>query len=157
MNTRIEHWRNPDAPKPNSLVPASNILVVNDAGEILLQRRRDTGQWALPGGKQEFGETPSACAIREGEEETGVRAEITGLLGVYSDPAHLIEYLSDGEVRQEYEVTFIGRPVAGEPTVNDEASDVRWVAEAALDQYDIHPTMRRQIDDYLNQRYPVAD
>lgn len=157
MNTRIEHWRNPDAPKPNSLVPASNILVVNDAGEILLQRRRDTGQWALPGGKQEFGETPSACAIREGEEETGVRAEVTGLLGVYSDPAHLIEYLSDGEVRQEYEVTFIGRPVAGEPTVNDEASDVRWVAPVALDQYDIHPTMRRQIDDYLSQRYPVAD
>ncbi|NYI81191.1 NUDIX domain-containing protein [Nocardioides panzhihuensis] len=157
MNTRIEHWRNPDAPKPNSLVPASNLLVVNEAGDILLQRRRDTGQWALPGGKQEFGETPSACAIRECEEETGILAEVTGLLGVYSDPDHLIEYLSDGEVRQEYEVTFLGRPVAGAPTANDEASAVHWVPPAKLADYDIHATMRRQIEDYLNKRYPFAD
>lgn len=157
VNTRVEHWRNPDAPAANSLVPASNLLVVNGAGEILLQRRRDTGQWALPGGKQELGETPSQCAVRECEEETGILAEITGFLGVYSDPAHLVEYLSDGEVRQEYEVSFLGRPIAGAPTANDEASAVRWVAAEDLANYDIHPTMRRQIEDYLGGRYPVAD
>lgn len=157
VNTRIEHWRNPDAPAANSLVPASNLLVVNGADEILLQRRRDTGQWALPGGKQELGETPSQCAVRECEEETGILAEVTGFLGVYSDPSHLVEYLSDGEVRQEYEVTFLGRPIAGAPTVNDEASAVRWVAAVDLASYDIHPTMRRQIEDYLAGRYPVAD
>ena len=39
---------------------------------MLLQRRRDTGQWALPMGKMELGETPSQCAIRETREETGV-------------------------------------------------------------------------------------
>lgn len=156
-NTRIEHWHNADAPRANSLVPASNLLVINDAGDILLQRRRDTGQWALPGGKQELGETPSACAVRECKEETGVLAEITGLIGVYSDPAHLIEYTSDGEVRQEYEVTFLGRSIAGRPTVNDEASDVRWIPASQLATYDIHPTMERQINDYLEQRYPTAD
>jgi mutator protein MutT len=157
MNRRIEHWHNPSAPPPNSLVPASNMLVVNDTGQILLQRRRDTDQWALPGGKQELGETPSQCAVRECKEETGVLAEVTGLLGVYSDPAHLVEYTSDGEVRQEFEITLIGRPVSGEPAVNDEASDVRWVGPAELAKYDIHPTMRRQLDDYLNERYPVVD
>ena len=51
-------------------------------------------------GKQEFGETPSQCAIRETEEETGVRAELTGILGVYSDPGHIVSY-TDGETRQE--------------------------------------------------------
>jgi mutator protein MutT len=133
------------------------MLVVNDAGEILLQRRRDTGQWALPGGKQELGETPSQCAVRECEEETGVRAEVVELLGVYSDPQHLVEYTSDGEVRQEFEVTFIGRPLSGTPAANEEASDVRWVSPAEFARYDIHPTMRRQMDDYLVKRYPVAD
>lgn len=109
MNRRIEYWHSPDATQPNSLVPASNLLVVNEHGQILMQRRRDTDQWALPGGKQDLGETPSQCAVRECEEETGVVAEVTGLLGVYSDPTHLVEYTSDGEVRQEYEVNLNGR------------------------------------------------
>lgn len=153
---RIEHYRNPDAPRPNTLIPASNLLVVNDSGEILLQQRRDTGQWALPGGAQDFGETPAQCAIRECQEETGILAEVTGLMGVYSDPDHIVEY-TDGEVRQEYEVTFLGRPIAGEPTINEEASGVRWVSPNQFDGLDIHPTMRRQLDHYLSGKYPHAD
>jgi 8-oxo-dGTP pyrophosphatase MutT (NUDIX family) len=157
VHRRIEHWHDPLAPAATSLVPASNLLVVNEVGELLLQRRRDTGQWALPGGRQDIGETPSQCAVRECAEETGINARVTGVLGIYSDPAHVVEYTSNGEVRQEYEVTMIGEPLSGEPTVNDEASDVRWVPPADLDDYDIHPTQRRQIDDYLAGRYPVVD
>ncbi|HEY8527544.1 MAG TPA: NUDIX domain-containing protein [Acidimicrobiales bacterium] len=153
---RVEYWHNPDAPKPNSLVPASGVLAVNDRGEVLLQRRRDTGQWAIPMGKQELGETVAECAVRETEEETGVRVEVTGILGVFSDPAHIVAY-SDGEVRQEFEITLIGRPLAGEPAANDEASDVRWVAPADLDALDIHPTMRRQLDHWLTGRHPHVD
>ena len=106
---RTEHYNDPSAPKPNSLVPASNLLVVNDVGEILMMQRSDTGQWAIPGGKQEFGESAADCAIREGEEETGVLAEITGFLGVYSNPNHIVAY-ADGETRQQYEAAYIGRP-----------------------------------------------
>lgn len=154
---RIEHWHNPDAPVANSLVPASNLLVVDDEGRILLQRRRDTGQWALPGGKQELGETPSQCAVRECEEETGILAKVTALLGVYSDPAHLVEYTSNGEVRQEFEITLIGVPVSGVPSSNDEASEVAWFTRDDLEDLDIHATMRRQIDDYFAGRHPVVD
>jgi len=153
---RVEYWHDPVAPSPNSLVPASNLLVVNDLGQILLQRRRDTGQWALPGGAQEFGETPSQCAIRECEEETGILAEITGFLGIYSDPAHIVAY-TDGEVRQEFEVTLVGRPIGGTPTANDEASEVQWTRPDDLDTLDIHPTHRRQIDDFLGLRAPHVD
>jgi ADP-ribose pyrophosphatase YjhB (NUDIX family) len=153
---RVEHWHDPDAPKANSLVPASGVLAVNEAGQVLLQRRRDTGHWALPMGKQEIGETVTECAIRETEEETGVRVEVTGILGIFSDPAHLAAY-TDGEVRQEYEVTLLARPVGGQPTATDEASDVRWVAPRELGELHMHPTMRRQLDHWLTGRYPHVD
>jgi 8-oxo-dGTP pyrophosphatase MutT (NUDIX family) len=55
---RTEYLNDPAAPKPNSLVPAAGVLAVDEQGRLLLQRRRDTGQWAIPMGKQEFGETP---------------------------------------------------------------------------------------------------
>ena len=153
---RVEYWNDPAAPKPNSLVPACGILAVDDLGRVLLQRRRDTGQWAIPMGKQELGETPSQCAIRETQEETGVLTEITGILGVYSDPRHIVAY-TDGEIRQEWELILLGRPVSGRPAVNDEASDVRWVAVADLESLDIHPTQWRQLRDWLNGSGPHVD
>ena len=153
---RVEYWNDPAAPKPNSLVPACGILAVDDLGRVLLQRRRDTGQWAIPMGKQELGETPSQCAIRETREETGVLTEITGILGVYSDPGHIVAY-TDGEIRQEWELILLGRPVSGSPAVNDEASDVRWVAVADLESLDIHPTQWRQLRDWLNGSGPHVD
>jgi 8-oxo-dGTP pyrophosphatase MutT (NUDIX family) len=153
---RVEYWHDPAAPKPNSLVPACGVLAADDSGRVLLQRRRDTGQWAIPMGKQELGETPSQCAIRETLEETGVLTELTGILGVYSDPRHIVAY-SDGEVRQEWELIFLGRPVSGTPTVNDEASDVRWVEPGDLEALDIHPTQWRQLRDWLTRAWPHVD
>lgn len=150
---RTEYYYDPNAPKANSLVPASNLLVVDANGAILLQRRRDTGQWALPGGAQDIGETAAQCAVRECLEETGILAEITGFLGVYTNPDHIVAY-TDGEIRQQYETTYTGRPAAGKPTVNNEADAVRFVLPADLDDYDIHPSMRRQISDYLSGTYP---
>jgi mutator protein MutT len=150
---RKEYYKDPGAPAPNSLVPASNMLVVNDAGEILMQRRRDTGQWALPGGKQEIGESAAECAVREAEEETGILAEVTGFLGVYSNPEHIVEY-TDGECRQQFEVVYLGRPVSGEPKANDEADAVRWIAPDDLGSFDIHPSMHEQIGHYLAGTYP---
>lgn len=64
-------------------------------------RRTDSGLHALPGGTDELGETMTETAVRETIEETGVTVEVTGLIGIYSDPAHVIAF-SDGEVRQEF-------------------------------------------------------
>jgi len=153
---RTEYWNDPAAPKPNSLVPACGVLAVDDSGRVLLQRRRDTGQWAIPMGKQELGETPSQCAIRETLEETGVRTEITGILGVYSDPGHIVAY-SDGEVRQEWELILLGRPVSGTPAANDEASDAGWFTPGELSALDIHPTQWRQLRDWLTRAWPRID
>jgi 8-oxo-dGTP pyrophosphatase MutT (NUDIX family) len=150
---RTEYYYDPRAPKANSLVPASNLLVVDEAGAILLQRRRDTGQWALPGGAQDIGETAAQCAIRECREETGIVAEVTGFLGVYTNPQHIVAY-SDGEIRQQYETAYIGRPASGQPTISDEADAVLFVSPADLHGYDIHPSMQQQIGDYLAGTYP---
>lgn len=153
---RVEYWHDPHAPEPNSLVPACGILAADELGRILLQRRRDTGQWAIPMGKMELGETPSQCAIRETLEETGILTEVTGILGVYSDPAHIVAY-ADGEIRQEYEVILLGRPVGGVPAANDEASEVAWIAPDDLGSLDIHPTQWRQLRDYLDRSWPHVD
>jgi hypothetical protein len=46
---RIDYYDSPEAPTPNSLVPSVNVVVVNDAGDILLIRRTDNGNWGVPG------------------------------------------------------------------------------------------------------------
>lgn len=153
---RTDFFHDDRAPKANSLVPAAGILAEDADGRLLLQRRRDTGQWAIPMGKMELGETPTECAVRETLEETGVRVEPLGLLGIYSDPGYIVAYDDHqdptvfGEVRQEFEITLFGRPVEGAPTVNDEASAVRWFAPSELEGLDIHPRMRQQLGDYLS-------
>jgi 8-oxo-dGTP pyrophosphatase MutT (NUDIX family) len=152
---RTDYLDDPNAPRPNTLVPAAGILAVDDDGRLLLQRRRDTGQWAIPMGRMELGETPTQCAIRETQEETGITVEPTGLLGLYSYPGYIVAYDDHedpsqyGEVRQEFEITLIGRAVAGAPAVSDEADGVRWFRPDDLDQLDIHPRMWQQLGDYL--------
>src|SRR3954451_9083190 len=76
-------------------------VVVNDEGEILLIRRSDNDNWALPGGAMDLGESLVDAAVRETLEETGIRVEITGLVGIYPAPRHVILYTSNGEARQE--------------------------------------------------------
>ena len=156
MGSRTEYWDDPQAPVPNSLVPACGVLALDEEGRLLLQRRRDTGQWALPMGKMELGESPSACAERETLEETGVLVRPAGILGIFSDPRHIIAY-GDGEVRQEYEVIFLASPVSGAPGASDEASEARWVTAGELSELDIHPTQWRQLHHYLQRAYPHFD
>lgn len=100
----------------------------------------------------ELGESIAASAIREVWEETGIKAEITGLIGIYTNPRHVIEYTSDGEVRQECSVVFAARPTGGHVRTSDESSQVEWVSTDRLDEYTFHPSMRLRIDHYLERR-----
>jgi 8-oxo-dGTP pyrophosphatase MutT (NUDIX family) len=99
-------------------------------------------------GDMKIGETPTQCAVRETRQETGLIVETVGLVGVVSDPTHVVAY-ANGGVCQEYEVVFLARPVSGTPTPNEEATDVRWVALSDLDTVDLHRTTRRQTDAHL--------
>jgi ADP-ribose pyrophosphatase YjhB (NUDIX family) len=148
--TRIEHFNDPEAPKPNSIVVAVTAFVMHE-GRLLLIRRTDNGLWALPGGAQDFGEFIAETVIRETVEETGVTVKVTGMVGIYTNPAHLIEY-SNGEVRQQFSICFRGEYVSGEPTTSDESSEVRWVSRDELGSLDIHPSMRLRIDHGFEHR-----
>ena len=146
---RIDYYDDPDAPKATSLVPSVNVVVVNGADEILLIRRTDNGNWAVPGGAVDLGESVAQAAVRETLEESGIECAITGIVGIYSDPKHVIFYTSNGEARQEFSIVLTARPLSGQPTPSSESSEVRWVPVADLRGYTMDRSMRIRLDDYL--------
>jgi ADP-ribose pyrophosphatase YjhB (NUDIX family) len=143
--SRIDHINNPDAPAPNSVVPSTTAFVLDEEDRVLLIRRTDNGDWALPGGAHDYGEFIAETAVRETREESGIDIEVTGIVGLYTDPNHLIEY-SDGEVRQQFSICFRGRRIGGTPTVSAESSQVSWFARGDLAELPINPSMRLRID-----------
>jgi ADP-ribose pyrophosphatase YjhB (NUDIX family) len=147
--SRVDYYNDPAAPKPNSIVPAASAIVVNDAGEILLQKRSDTGQWAIPGGALEIGESIAETIAREVREETGLEVRVERITGVYSDPRHIVEF-GDGEVRQQFSVCFLCRVVGGELAPGDEATDAAFFGVEDLPTLDVHPSIRLRIDHYLS-------
>ena len=149
---RIDHLDDPDAPAANSIVPSVNVVVADNDGKILMIRRTDNENWAVPGGGMDLGESIRDAAVREVKEETGIDIDVTGVVGIYTNPRHLIEYTSDGEVRQEFSIVFTARALGGEPTVSDESSEVRWIDPVELVSYQMDPSMRTRIDHYLARR-----
>ncbi|MGW2862577.1 NUDIX domain-containing protein [Streptomyces sp. NPDC001205] len=148
---RTEYYDDPNAPEPNSLVVAASAVVTDDEGRILLQRRRDNGLWALPGGAMDMGDSLPGTAVREVREETGLDVEVTGLVGTYTDPRHVIAY-SDGEVRRQFAVVFTARVVGGELALSDESTELRYVSPADFDSLPMHPTQRLRLSHYLEHR-----
>lgn len=112
-------------------------VVIWRGDEVLLIERGKgpiSGNWSLPGGKQELGETVQETAHREIKEETGVDIEIVGLL----DVVDLVRRDDAGRVRFHYTlVDFTARWTAGEPVAGDDAADARWVRLDELDDYNL--------------------
>lgn len=129
----------PDAPR----VGIGIVLLRRD--EVLLVRRGRPpaeGQWSLPGGAQELGETAEACARRELFEETGLQA----------GPLHMVAHVDsihrdeDGRVRYHYTILdFAAHYEDGELKAGDDVSDAEWVHPDRFDAYDLWPEARRVI------------
>ena len=148
---RIDHYHDPDAPTPNRLIPAASAVVVDIQGRFLLAWRRDNDLWTIPGGAMEPGEFIADTAVREVKEETGLDVEVVSLVGVYSDPRHVIEY-ADGEVRQQFSVCFACRPVGGEPTASEEMVDASFFTAGEIELMNVHPSIRLRIRHSLARR-----
>ena len=108
----------------------------------MLIRRSDNDNWAVPGGAIDLGESMVQAAVRETREETGIDCEITGLVGIYTDPKHVILYTSNGEARQEFSILLTGVATGGQPTPSSESSEVRWVPRADVAGYQMDRSMR---------------
>jgi len=158
---RIDYWHDPDAPKPTSRKASASVFVLDDSGRVLLLRRADNDLWTIPTGGIKKGETVAQCAVRECREETGLEVEVTGIVGVYSDPGHVIAYMHGkklDEVRQPINVCLRARVTGGRLAPDPrEATDVAWVAPAELDGYRIHPAILRRIQHGLAGGEPYVE
>ncbi|MFP7494507.1 NUDIX domain-containing protein [Terribacillus saccharophilus] len=144
---RIDYYHEENAPKPKRIVPAVSAVIRNDQ-HILLQQRSDNGKWALPGGNMDPGESIQHAICREVIEETGLDISVERIIGVYSDPNHIIAY-TDGEVRQQFSICFAAEVSGGKLRKSEESFAVAWVHIGKLDDYDIHPAQRIRIMDAL--------
>ena len=152
---RVDYFDDPAAPPVNSLVPSVTAVVVND-GALLMIHKRDNDLWAIPGGAVDLGESAAHAAARETQEETGIEIAIDGLVGIYTDPRHVMAY-DDGEVRQQFSLCFHGHPVGGQlRPQQSEAKAACWLPIEQLADLTIHPSMRLRIDHGLAWRPGVA-
>lgn len=147
--SRIDYYRDPDAPPANSVVPSVTAVVCNDDGHILLIHKTDNDLWALPGGGHDIGESVGHTVVREVLEETGIDVEVDRVTGLYTDPQHVMAY-DDGEVRQQFSICFRAHPVGGELRTSSESKEVRWIDPADLGDLDIHPSMLLRIQHGLD-------
>jgi ADP-ribose pyrophosphatase YjhB (NUDIX family) len=81
-----------------ALRASASAVIFDRRGRLLLQQRSDGGQWGLPGGSVEIGESVSEAVRREVREETGLVVAVRRLVGVYSDPALQVVRYPDGNV-----------------------------------------------------------
>lgn len=109
------------------ILPAVGMIIFNDAGEVLLQRRHDANQWCILSGHVEFGETVEQAAIREIKEETGCEATVVRLIGVYSSPDSQTYQYADQQIQyvtSYFEMSFT--QLNPELIPNEESHDLRF-------------------------------
>lgn len=142
----IESKPDPYPSKPAVAVGA----VVFHRERVLLVKRGNPpslGEWAIPGGSVELGETLQQAAEREILEETGVIIRA-------GEPVFCFDAIvrePSGKVRFHYVITdVLADYVGGEPVANDDALDARWVAADELDNLTVSRVTLELLRDRLS-------
>ncbi len=124
-------------------------VIVRDRRVLLIRRGQAPllGEWSLPGGVLECGETLREAAAREAREETGLVVETAEMLGVYER----IIRSDDGRVRYHYVlIDFLCRPVGGELQAGSDAAEVGWFTREELPglglAYDANDVVAKGLD-----------
>lgn len=143
---RSVHVREPETPVATVVTPSVFVAVREEQGRLLLVRRCGSDAWGLPGGRVAVGESAIEAAVRATAEEAGLRVRITGLVGLFTDPAHAVEALTGGEIRQQFVVCFHGWAEWGRPHPDrHETSDAAWFDPAVVTVLALEPRARRWI------------
>lgn len=112
-----------------SPIPAVGVVCLRDDHVLLIRRGRAPrlGEWSLPGGRIEPGEEVRAAALRELREETGVEAELLGLVDV-------VDGLFPEAGRHYVLIDFAARWISGEPVAGDDAAEAAFVPLSMIDE-----------------------
>jgi len=129
------------------LILGTSATLFDDSGEkVLLTQRADNGEWVLPGGGVESGESLAEACAREMLEETGLTVRVVRLLGVYSDPDMLLTYADGGRFHLVAH-NFLVERLRGEPGVSDEVTAWGWFGPADFDRLGLMPHHRQRLAD----------
>lgn len=132
------------------IMAAAAVIVVNEAGEILLQHRSDNHHWGLPGGSMELGESFEETARREVLEETGLEVGKLELFYVHSGQKAFYEYPNGHQVYVAA-VIYTTREFTGEVRVDeDESLAIRWFLPAEVPTH-LNPLDKPVIEAFLAQ------
>lgn len=143
---RKDYFHDNSAPLPNSIRPAASAIIVNNKNQLLLLQRRDNQKWAIPGGTLEYTESIEECLLREVKEETGLNVKILKVFKIYSDPEAIIEYL-DGEIRREFNIVFLVKPILDEVIIDDESCQYAWIDINKVHLMPLSSSQKRRILD----------
>jgi len=124
-------------------------VIFNETRDAILPTRRmDNGQWCLPGGTMEPGESVEETCIREIREETGLDIRIHKLIGVYSSPHLVIEY-ADNSRWQLVSMSFEAEIVGGSLGLSDETTEFGYFTPSQIEQMNLMEHHRQRIVDAL--------
>jgi 8-oxo-dGTP pyrophosphatase MutT (NUDIX family) len=128
--------------------------IFDQDGRILLTRRTDNGQWCLPGGRMESGESAAEACEREVWEETGLKVRVKRLVGVYSHPDQLVVY-PDGKKAHIVALHFEAEIIGGELGLSNETTDFGYFALQELEGLEFLGRHKERITDTL-ENHPEA-
>lgn len=119
-------------------------VIVHENKVVIVQRGTEPlrGQWSIPGGALEVGETLRECAAREALEETGLRVEAGEVMEVFDS----IYRGPDGRIQYHYvQIDFACRLIGGELRAGGDATQARWVTAEELDGFQVAETAKKVI------------
>jgi 8-oxo-dGTP pyrophosphatase MutT (NUDIX family) len=142
-----EYFHDRHPPPVHGLVVVVYAITRDGRGRVLLVRRTDDGNWELPGGRVEVGETVAAALRREVLEESGITIALTGVSGVYSDPGHIVVYAVEG-ARQQVALCLHARPDRPDQLPRPDGIEdtaAAWFTAAETTALAMHPDVRRRL------------
>jgi ADP-ribose pyrophosphatase YjhB (NUDIX family) len=122
--------------------------IFDEQRRILLTKRADNGQWCLPSGGMDSGESVAEACEREVLEETGLRVRVNRLVGVYSHPDQLAVY-ADGNKAHIVALHFEVEIIAGELGLSNETTDFGYFTQGEIDKLQMFARHKERILDTL--------
>jgi len=139
-------WLERDISKATAIRPSVSAVIRDRRGYVLLGRRADSGEWGLPAGNVEIGESVTDAIRREVREETGLEVAVMRLVGIYSDPAWQVVRYADGRVVHYVTSCFECRVTGGTMATSPETLEIAYHDPSALPE-DMVPQHRLRIAD----------